>query len=512
MALSEDYELHIRQGPERARVAGVKEKDRKPVDPPPIIQLRIKDDSDPAQNYLQSPYYFMCCNLYDPVHEQPATSAPHTALAGTLVSSLHRLKDIDNSDGGFFVFGDLSVKLEGEYRLRFSLFEMLKSEVVHIKSIISGRFVVYATKNFPGMSESTFLSRSFGDQGVRLRIRKEPRTLLKRPAPTALRPDEYSSGPYPPPMPPEHRSPLSHTQQGGSAYARSPSGEYRPYGEPAKRQKTALDTSLHHPPRDWQQYDRAESQYAPRPYHDQQSSYGAYSPQNHPPPGYMMNFPTAPHSAPAGIPDYSFRHPHSAQTHSPSVSSPYGSPRSQMTQRSPVGPPKYQAQPYSTQQLNRSHNVPPATMQVPHITEPSPPRRQQTYQQPIPPAPSLQSPGTLPMASPSLTRSPDQPRYGSTSYASNIPPSPMPPPNPSHRPPTSQPYNLPPLLPSAPLNPSLPMSTGPPGPSLLPLTSAPPPPPPPPPPAIASQSGYVPGPPTSFDSAAQQTSQTSQPP
>ncbi|KAI9765568.1 MAG: hypothetical protein M1840_007257 [Geoglossum simile] len=178
MALSEDYELHIRQGPERARVAGVKEKDRKPVDPPPIIQLRIKDDSDPAQNYLQSPYYFMCCNLYDPIHEQPATSAPHTALAGTLVSSLHRLKDVDNSDGGFFVFGDLSVKLEGDYRLRFSLFEMLKNEVVHIKSIVSGRFTVYATKNFPGMSESTFLSRSFGDQGVRLRIRKEPRTLL----------------------------------------------------------------------------------------------------------------------------------------------------------------------------------------------------------------------------------------------------------------------------------------------------------------------------------------------
>lgn len=38
--------------------------------------------------------------------------------------------------------------------------------------------VVYPAKNFPGMAESTFLSRSFGDQGVRLRIRKEPRTLL----------------------------------------------------------------------------------------------------------------------------------------------------------------------------------------------------------------------------------------------------------------------------------------------------------------------------------------------
>ena len=35
---------------------------------------------------------------------------------------------------------------------------------------------MYTTKAFPGMAESTFLSRSFGDQGVRLRIRKEART------------------------------------------------------------------------------------------------------------------------------------------------------------------------------------------------------------------------------------------------------------------------------------------------------------------------------------------------
>jgi len=78
------------------------------------------------------------------MHDSPSPIPPHQALAGTLVSSLHRLKDIDNSgnffhpwgdrlerklmwsDGGFFVFGDLSVKIEGEFRLRFSLFEMLK--------------------------------------------------------------------------------------------------------------------------------------------------------------------------------------------------------------------------------------------------------------------------------------------------------------------------------------------------------------------------------------------------
>ena len=27
-------------------------------------------------------------------------------------------------DGGFFVFGDLSVRIEGQYRLRFTLFEI----------------------------------------------------------------------------------------------------------------------------------------------------------------------------------------------------------------------------------------------------------------------------------------------------------------------------------------------------------------------------------------------------
>lgn len=67
---SADFELTIRQQPERARVAGGKEKgrssyltvhricqrkegqtgltslaERKPVDPPPIVQLSVRDDS-----------------------------------------------------------------------------------------------------------------------------------------------------------------------------------------------------------------------------------------------------------------------------------------------------------------------------------------------------------------------------------------------------------------------------------------------------------------------------------
>ncbi|KAJ6155156.1 hypothetical protein N7470_005722 [Penicillium chermesinum] len=179
-ALSSDFDLTIRQQPDRARVAGGKEKERKPIDPPPIVQLRVREEG----TYL--------AHLYEANEDQQVSVPPSQALAGTLVSSLHRLKDVDNTDGGFFVFGDLSVKIDGEFRLKFTLFEMRRDMVVYLKTILSERFTVYPPKSFPGMMESTFLSRSFADQGVKLRIRKEPRTgmAMKRAAP----PPDYSHG------------------------------------------------------------------------------------------------------------------------------------------------------------------------------------------------------------------------------------------------------------------------------------------------------------------------------
>ncbi|KAI9271629.1 velvet factor [Phascolomyces articulosus] len=96
-------------------------------------------------------------------------------LTGQTVSSMYKLKDYDNNDGGFFVFGNLCVRVEGQYRLRFTLFEITTQGAISLKSIYSNPFTVYSAKAFPGMLESTFLSRTFSDQGVRLRIRKEHR-------------------------------------------------------------------------------------------------------------------------------------------------------------------------------------------------------------------------------------------------------------------------------------------------------------------------------------------------
>jgi len=193
---SNDHELVIRQKPAAAKVFIGKEKDRKPIDPPPIIQLRISESIDPAQNYLQSPYYFVSSSLLDGDENRPQAEKEEvkSALAGTLVSSLHRLKDTDNNDGGFFVFGDLSVKIEGFFKLQFTLYEVCDKEVAYIKSIVSEPFQVYASKNWPGMAESTFLTRSFSDQGVRLRLRKEPRFRLgpRGPASDNYEPRHYN--------------------------------------------------------------------------------------------------------------------------------------------------------------------------------------------------------------------------------------------------------------------------------------------------------------------------------
>lgn len=102
----------------------------------------------------------MTCSLV------PGTSVDHLqipatqALCGQMVSSLHRLKDTNNegnataiarfeqqrltgaTDGGFFVFGDVSVRLLGRHQLLFSLFELRKEngEVAFLKSITSDSF------------------------------------------------------------------------------------------------------------------------------------------------------------------------------------------------------------------------------------------------------------------------------------------------------------------------------------------------------------------------------------
>jgi hypothetical protein len=146
---------------------------RKPIDPPPIVEIKVRSDMDPYKfvaysrleehelqcwllfrHYLVSPYFFMYATLlpHDPnnphAEEQGEDRQRHPgAMLGQLCSSLHRLKDVDNqgekaisntlpwllaltlglaTDGGFFIFGDLSVRKLGWHKLRFALYDVSK--------------------------------------------------------------------------------------------------------------------------------------------------------------------------------------------------------------------------------------------------------------------------------------------------------------------------------------------------------------------------------------------------
>ncbi|PQE33900.1 velvet factor protein [Rutstroemia sp. NJR-2017a WRK4] len=179
---SNDCELIVRQQPIYSRV----EVDRKPVDPPPIVQLKIHTRTDPDRNYLQK--------SSNAGAGSGAPANPGSLLGGTIVSSLHRLKDPETQqDGAYFVFGDLSVKLEGTFKLQFNLFELRGDVYQHMTFVESKDFLVHSTKTFPGMNESTKLTRAFAEQGVRLRIRKEPRALLRKRGPAS---DDYQPRQY----------------------------------------------------------------------------------------------------------------------------------------------------------------------------------------------------------------------------------------------------------------------------------------------------------------------------
>ncbi|KAI1473129.1 velvet factor-domain-containing protein [Daldinia caldariorum] len=180
----ETYRLEVLQQPAMAKAAN----DRKPVDPPPILQLHVPSDEDPDGVYRQSPYLIAVAYLEyaHPPGPNGQATPPANMMAGTTVSSLHRLKDPTNKEGAFFVFGDLTIKSEGEYVIRFDLLQMTMDNLedgefwITICSVTSDPFKVHAGRAFPGMAESTFLTRSFSDQGVRLRLRKDSRQIANK--------------------------------------------------------------------------------------------------------------------------------------------------------------------------------------------------------------------------------------------------------------------------------------------------------------------------------------------
>ncbi|KAJ3163573.1 hypothetical protein HDU86_000154 [Geranomyces michiganensis] len=176
--------ISIKQHPERARAfsGGVNEKtgDRRPLDPPPVVQLTLhnKRTGKTSNDVLHNPFYLCYASLRHADRDEDVSRTSEDdgrpVLMGQLVTSMARLKDTDNIDGAFFPFCNLVVTLEGRFRIMFTVFE-ISGGVVHCRGrACTNTFMVYG-KAFPGVGESTPLCRMFAEQGVRLRVRKEPK-------------------------------------------------------------------------------------------------------------------------------------------------------------------------------------------------------------------------------------------------------------------------------------------------------------------------------------------------
>ncbi|KAI8459936.1 velvet factor-domain-containing protein [Phakopsora pachyrhizi] len=177
-----DYKLRMIQQPKRSRMVGSGEKaDRRPIDPPPIAGFQAvcssQGDGETDLTLLRSPAFICYATLCEsaPPHKELFT-IPHSKkpfVVGTRVSSIFQLRESDPPacNGHYFVFPDLGVRVEGQYRLKLSVYEIEDTKVHFCASIVTDQFEVFSAKKFPGMNESTPLSKTFAKQGIRLRVR-----------------------------------------------------------------------------------------------------------------------------------------------------------------------------------------------------------------------------------------------------------------------------------------------------------------------------------------------------
>jgi hypothetical protein len=115
---------------------------------------------------------------------------PSKNLIGQTHSSLQKLTGLDEHAGLFFVFQDLSVRTEGWFRLKTSLYlighvglegedqidaevrDGLLVEAPCLAKAFTKPFKVFSAKKFPGVWPSTDLSEKFAEQGIKIPIRR----------------------------------------------------------------------------------------------------------------------------------------------------------------------------------------------------------------------------------------------------------------------------------------------------------------------------------------------------
>lgn len=180
------YILRIRQQPAAARSCGYGDKDRRMIDPPPIIQLSLQGPNlteEEIAKHLRYPHYVMNCSIYDETGSRDTLlllegERQQRRLIGCQISTSFVGEDERGEEGCFFSFPDLSCRTTGLFRLGFSLVKLdttRAKEVKHLPILAmaqSNTFAVYAPLKFPGMQGSTELAKRLRKQGCMIPMKR----------------------------------------------------------------------------------------------------------------------------------------------------------------------------------------------------------------------------------------------------------------------------------------------------------------------------------------------------
>ncbi len=133
------------------------------------------------EHHSKHPYEEDLYSYIQPLNLQP----PSKNLIGCLTATAFKLNDLEQNPGIWFIFNDLSIRSEGFFRLKFHLYQLsdigssddgslaVENTLAVKSTCYSNIFQVHTVKRFPGVIDSTKLSKHFASQGMRITARKE---------------------------------------------------------------------------------------------------------------------------------------------------------------------------------------------------------------------------------------------------------------------------------------------------------------------------------------------------
>lgn len=217
--------MQIIQEPVRARMCGLGDKDRRQISPPPFVKLYITDKETGKEieiDQIDINSFVLVTELWSFDEQENLTlnqnisvndkngfktkpgsdddskevkqeevelnssdtkiktensdsdeslgDIPTRNLIGNLVLNPFKLFDERGLKGIWFIMHDLSVRIEGTFKLKFLFVDLVTNNSVHK---FSQPFKVYSAKKFPGVVDSSPLGKVFASQGVKIPIRRE---------------------------------------------------------------------------------------------------------------------------------------------------------------------------------------------------------------------------------------------------------------------------------------------------------------------------------------------------